>query len=92
MHILIVIDDYFPSTKSGPKMVHDLGIQLLRQAHAVSILTPSAAVHNPIDISREDGLQIIRVRTGELKAFQKYDEAGMRSGCPQPSGAEPGNS
>ena len=71
MRVLILIDDYYPSTKSGPKLVHDLGVQFLRQGHAVSILTPSAAIHNVIEISREDGLKVIRVKTGELKGVSK---------------------
>jgi O26-antigen biosynthesis N-acetyl-L-fucosamine transferase len=75
VRILILIDDYLPSTKAGAKMIHDLGVELLRQAHEVLIVTPSSAIHNEIDISTEDGLQVVRVRTGKLKGVSKVRRA-----------------
>lgn len=75
MRILILIDDYFPSTKAGAKMIHDLGVEFSRQSHEVFIVTPSEATRNEVDVSTEEGLHVVRVKTGKLKGVSKVRRA-----------------
>jgi glycosyltransferase involved in cell wall biosynthesis len=75
VRILILIDDYLPSTKSGASMIHDLGLQFLRQGHGVILLTPSSVIGAPVEISQEFGLQVVRVRTNKLKGVSKLRRA-----------------
>lgn len=67
MRILILVDDYYPSTKSGAKMIHDLGVEFLRHGHKVSVVTPSDRVAAGMQVAVEDGIQVVRVRAGNLK-------------------------
>jgi glycosyltransferase involved in cell wall biosynthesis len=72
---LILIDDYLPSTKSGAIMIHDLGLQFLQQGNEVILLTPSSTISAPMEVSAEQGLQIVRVRTDKLKGVSKLRRA-----------------
>ncbi len=71
MHILILTDDYFPSTKSGAKLVHDLGVQFNRDGHQVTVVTPSDSVGAPFVVSMEDRISVVRVKAGNLKHVSK---------------------
>jgi hypothetical protein len=71
VRILILIDDYLPSTKSGAIMIHDLGLQFLQQGNEVILLTPSSMISAPMEVSAEQGLQIVRVRTDKLKGSRR---------------------
>src|SRR3954466_7354106 len=67
VRILIIVDCYYPTTKSSAKLVHDLGVEFLAQGHEVTVLAPSDAIEQSCQISSEDGLRIVRVRTGKIK-------------------------
>ena len=67
MRILLLIDDYYPSTKSGAKMMHDLAVQFVRDGHESIVVTPSQAVSHKLSISVEEGVTVVRVRGGNLK-------------------------
>jgi glycosyltransferase involved in cell wall biosynthesis len=71
MQILILIDCYMPSPKSGPKMIHDLGLEFQRHGHAVTILTPSDSSPSALHVTIEDGLQIARVKTRKIRGVGK---------------------
>ena len=75
MRILILIDDYLPSTKSGAKLIHDLGLQFLRQGNEVIVLTPSSVIGPTVEVSEEHGLQVVRVRADKLKGVSKLRRA-----------------
>src|SRR5271157_2887458 len=81
MRILILVDCYRPSTKSGALMVQDLGIELCRQGHEVTVVTPSDAVEGNFQVSDEDGLRIVRVKSGRIKgtarAFRAIREVSL---------------
>jgi glycosyltransferase involved in cell wall biosynthesis len=66
LRILILVDDYYPSAKSGAKMIHDLGKELLK-SHNVTIVTPSDQASKPMHVAVEDGIRVVRVKTGNLK-------------------------
>ena len=67
LRILIIVDCYYPSPKSGAKLVHDLAIELQKRGNEVVVLTPSEQASNDLETSVEEGLVIARVRTGRIK-------------------------
>lgn len=81
MHIAIIVDCYYPSAKSGAKLIHDLGTELRQQGHQVTIITPSEHVTENLKVTCEEGLQVARIRTGKLKGTAKiiraYREANL---------------
>ena len=66
MKIILLIDDYLPSTKSAPMMIHDLGQAFLRRGDTVTIITPSHHILSS-SMTMEDGMEVIRFRSGKLK-------------------------
>jgi glycosyltransferase involved in cell wall biosynthesis len=75
MQILIIADCYLPSLKSGAKLIHDLGVEFRRQGHEVTILTPSDAISEGLQVRTEDGLCIARVKSGTIKGTTKLCRA-----------------
>lgn len=75
MRILIVVDCYYPSSKSGAKLIHDLGVELYQQGHQITILTPSERNIFDLELTTEDGLQIARIKNGQLKGVSKIRRA-----------------
>src|SRR5262249_10643167 len=75
MRILLLVDCYFPETKSSARLVHDLGIEMHRQGNEVIIFAPSESVTGGIDISREEEMLIARVKTGKIKGASKIPRA-----------------
>jgi glycosyltransferase involved in cell wall biosynthesis len=71
LRILILVDCYCPSSKSGAKQIHDLGVELVRSGHEVIVMTPSPSVEQDIELSLEEGVQVARIRTGEIKTGAK---------------------
>jgi glycosyltransferase involved in cell wall biosynthesis len=67
VRVLILVDCYLPSQKSGAKLIHDLGVEFCRLHHDVTILTPTDQIDQNFEISIEDGLRIARVRTPRIK-------------------------
>jgi glycosyltransferase involved in cell wall biosynthesis len=72
MRILIIVDCYLPSPKSGAKLIHDLGVEFRRQGNEVTVLTASDLISERLRISCEEGLQIIRVRTKKIKGAKNF--------------------
>ncbi|HEU5407575.1 MAG TPA: glycosyltransferase family 4 protein [Nitrospira sp.] len=75
MRILILIDDYLPSIKSGATMIHELGLQFVRQGNEVMVLTPSATISRSAEVSEEQGIQVVRVKTERLKGVSRLRRA-----------------
>lgn len=73
MNILLVIDDYLPeSTRVGPKMLHELAIELTRQGHDVTVLAPGEWGQGAM--CRElvmDGVRVLRFRSPPVKDIHK---------------------
>jgi O26-antigen biosynthesis N-acetyl-L-fucosamine transferase len=67
VQISILIDCYLPSLKSGARLVHDLALEMKRQGHGVTILTPSDCIHQNLEVSTEHGLRIARIRSAPIK-------------------------
>lgn len=75
MRILIIVDCYYPSTKSGAKLIHDLGVEMHRQGHQVTVLTPSEHNLSELELTSEDGLLVVRVKNGRLKGASRIQRA-----------------
>ncbi len=67
MNILILVDDYRPSTKAAAQLMRDLALEIRRRGHAVAVAVPSATVPFPCAIAEEEGVEVLRVRTGRIK-------------------------
>jgi glycosyltransferase involved in cell wall biosynthesis len=71
VHLLILVDCYLPSPKSVAKLIHDLGIEFKNQGHQVTVLTIEHDINERLQISVEDGLRIVRVRTMRIKGASR---------------------
>ena len=83
MRILLLVDCYYPNSKSGATQMHDMALELHRQKHEVIVLTPSDRVSKPIEVTSEFGFQVVRVKTRNIKAgwraFRAIEESRLSS-------------
>lgn len=75
MRVLLVVDCYLPIRKSAAVMVHELGVELTHQGQDVIVAAPDANLAAPSRLTVEDGLTILRVRTGQTKGTNKIIRA-----------------
>ena len=75
MRILILVDCYYPSTKSSAKLVHDLAVELCRRGDQAVILTPSDCLTQTAEIATEEGITVVRVKNGRIKGANKMQRA-----------------
>ena len=64
-----------PSTKSSAKLMYDLGQDLLLKGHEVSIITVCEDIDEKIQISIEDGVNVVRVKSGKIDGANRYIRA-----------------
>ncbi len=83
MRILLLVDCYFPHSKSSATQMHDMALEFCRRDHDVVVLTPSERISENVEVAWEDGVQVIRVKTrkikGALKVFRALEEARLSS-------------
>ena len=83
MRILLLVDCYYPNSKSGATQMHDMALELHRQKHEVIVLTPSDRVSKRIEVTSEFGFQVVRVKTRNIKAgwraFRAIEESRLSS-------------
>lgn len=77
MRLLLIIDDYLPhSTRVGPKMMHELAIELKQQGHEPIVVTPGIDDQQVLLVEdRMDNIPILRFRSGPLKDIPKVKRA-----------------
>lgn len=77
MRLLLIIDDYLPhSTRVGPKMMHELAIELKQQGHEPIVVTPGVDGQQVLLVEeRMDNIPILRFRSGPLKDIPKLKRA-----------------
>ena len=75
MRILLVCDCYLPSTKACAKLMHDLAVELSARDHEVTLLAPDETLDRDFQHAREDGVTVIRVKTGPIKQASKLVRA-----------------
>jgi len=72
MKVCIVVDDYVPrSTKVAAKMIHELSLEIIKQGHGVTVITPDPTLLNSQEVSILDGVKICRFYSGEIKNVSK---------------------
>jgi O26-antigen biosynthesis N-acetyl-L-fucosamine transferase len=69
--VLLIADSFVPTTTSTAKLVKDLADELARRGLAVTVLVPSAFAEKPCEVSTEDGLEVIRIKTSKVKGAGK---------------------
>lgn len=69
--VLLITDSYYPSRTSAAKMMSDLAQALLKSGRAVSVAVPSAETEERAEIAVEDGVEVVRIRTGRTKGQNK---------------------
>lgn len=67
MRILIIVVYYLPSTVSCAKLIQDLAGELHRQGHDVIVVATDEQISTNLQISKEEGITIVRVRSGKIK-------------------------
>lgn len=67
MRILLLVVYYPPSKTSAAQMMRDLAQEYVRQGHQVIVAAPSDAIESTVNITEEDGVTVVRVKTGNLK-------------------------
>ncbi len=75
MRILILVDCYYPSTKSSAKLVRDLARELCRRGDQTVVLTPSDSIDQTAEIATEDGITVVRVKSGRIKGANRIQRA-----------------
>lgn len=77
MRLALIIDDYLPhSTRVGPKMMHELAIELKHQGHEPFVVTPGVDDQQDLLVEdRMDNISILRFRSGPLKDIPKVKRA-----------------
>jgi glycosyltransferase involved in cell wall biosynthesis len=83
MRILILVDCYLPSTKSSAKLIHDLAVALHQLGHETIVVAPDDTLLTPSNVTSEDGITILRIRTGRIKGAPRivraFNEACLSS-------------
>lgn len=67
LRVLLLVDCYCPSKKSSAKLIHDLAIELGRRGHQAIVMTPSEAISEIIEVCTEEGVCVVRLKTGRIK-------------------------
>ena len=67
MRILLLVDNYYPSTKSVARIMRDLALELVRLGHDVKVAAASDDLPQKVSVTQEDGTTVLRVNTGGLK-------------------------
>lgn len=75
MRITIIVDCYYPHSTASAKLAHDLGVELRKQGHEVTVLTPNHLNTWDLELSYEEGLLVARIKTGQLKGVSRITRA-----------------
>ncbi len=67
MRILILVHYYFPHIQSCAKVMHDLAVVFRDRGHEVILVAPDELLSSRRLISEEDGITVIRVRSGRFR-------------------------
>lgn len=85
MRILVLTQCYLPMTISGAKLIHELAAEFARVGHEVAVVTPDDSLDRAMTVTREDGVGVVRVRTGTIRhsvgAVRAVREIGLAGTC-----------
>jgi O26-antigen biosynthesis N-acetyl-L-fucosamine transferase len=75
MRILFVVVYYLPSTMSSGKLIHDLAVEFHRQGHQPAVIAPDESIGSECEISIEDNIEVVRVKSGRIKSASRMIRA-----------------
>lgn len=67
MRIFLLVDSYLPSPLSNGKLMHDLAVEFSRLGHEAAVVVPAPSLSERLTITREDGVTVVRVKTGTIR-------------------------
>ncbi|MHB8724067.1 MAG: glycosyltransferase family 4 protein [Casimicrobiaceae bacterium] len=67
MRLLVIVDTYVPARISGALQMRDLCKELAAQGHAPTVIVPAPDQADPWKIERLEGVEVLRVRTPQIK-------------------------
>ena len=67
MRIILLVDRYLPSPMSSAKMIHDLATEMASQCHEVTVVTGDDTLDTRIQMSKENDVTVVRVRSGKIR-------------------------
>ena len=71
MRILLLVVYYLPNTMSSAKLIHDLAAEFHRLGHEPVVVAPDDNIPVDTQTSCENGVHVLRVRTGKIKTASK---------------------
>ena len=71
MRILLLVVYYLPSTMSSAKLIHDLATEFHRLGHDPVVVAPDESISDDTEITRDNGIAVLRVRTGKIKTASR---------------------
>ena len=75
MRILLFVVYYLPSTMSSATLIHDLAVEFLRLGHEPIVVAPDENILQEYQLSCENGIKVLRIRTGKIKSATKFIRA-----------------
>jgi glycosyltransferase involved in cell wall biosynthesis len=75
MRILLIVVYYLPSTMSSAMLIHDLAVELRRLGHEPIVVAPDENILQEYQVTIEDGIKVLRVRTGKIKTATQFVRA-----------------
>ena len=64
-----------PSVESCAQLIHDLAHEFKLRGHDPIVITPNNNISNNLQITDEQGIQVIRIRTGKIKGTSRLSRA-----------------
>lgn len=75
MKILVIVVYYMPSVESCAQLIHDLAHEFKLRGHDPVVITPNNNISNNVQITNEQGIQVIRVKAGKIKGTTRFSRA-----------------
>ena len=75
MRILLFVVYYLPSTMSSATLIHDLAVEFLRLGHEPIVVAPDENILQEHEVSCENGIKVLRIRTGKIKSATRFVRA-----------------
>jgi len=64
-----------PSVESCAQLIHDLAHEFKSRGHDPVVITPNNNISNNVQLTDEQGIQVIRVKTGKIKGTTRFSRA-----------------
>jgi len=72
---MLLVVYYMPSTMSCAKLIHDLASEFLLLGHEPIVVAPDDNILIDSVVSIENGIKVIRIRTGKIKSASRFVRA-----------------